>query len=288
VAALACVPPAAALEPGRSGLYGGGAVGDYLQFVSVRVAPGGGFRAHATLVTSCAPRFGEALTESVSVPRGRLSERGGYRASTSFSDQLEPGVPEVGGLRAEGTIEFSVRILAGGLARGVVRVRTTYSDPDTGAELARCDTGQLAWAARRPSPDAGSGTPRLQPGTHRGTTAQDEPFLMRVTRRGRLVHRAGMTVEVSCPSGIGLPLDVVAHRVRVRRGRLGAGGQFRRRFTYPDGTRVVEHYSWTLRARFGSRGVAGAFRLRGVVRQAAGGEAIGYCDTGRIAWKAAR
>jgi hypothetical protein len=285
---LASAPPAAALEPGRSGLYGGGAVRDYLQFVSVRVAPGGGFRAHATLVTRCAPRFGEALTESVSIPRGRLSGRGDYRATTTFSDRLEPGVPDVGGLRAEGTIDFSVRILAGGLARGVVRVRTTYTDPDDGAELARCDTGRVAWSARRPRPDAGFGAPRLRAGIQRGTTSQDEPFLMRLTRRGRLVHRAGMTVEVSCPSGIGLPLDVVAHRVPVRRGRFGAGGEFRRPFTYPDGTKVVENYAWTLRGRFGSRGAAGELRLRGVVRSAASGERIGFCDTGRVPWRAGR
>jgi hypothetical protein len=118
LAAAALAPSAAAIPPGRSGLYGGGAMRDYVQFVSLRVLPGGGLAAHATLVTSCAPRFGDALTESVSVRNVRLSDDGRYSATTTFRDELEPGVPAVGGLRAEGTIDFSTRVLAGGWARG--------------------------------------------------------------------------------------------------------------------------------------------------------------------------
>lgn len=289
-AVLACIAaaapaPATALPPGRAGLYGGGAVRDYLHFVSVRVMPRGLFRAHATLVTKCSPRFGDSLTESVSLPSSQLSEQGHYSRTTSFSDQLEDGVPPVGGLRAEGTISFSVNVLSGGAARGVVRVRSTYSDPSTGAELSRCDTGAIRWAARRPGPDAGAGTPVPRAGTQRGTTGQDEPFLMRVTRGGGLVRRAGMTVRVGCPSGIGLPLDVVAHRVRVRRGRFGASDDFERPFTYPDGTEVVEHYGWELRGRFGRHGARGSFEMRGLVTRRTNGERLGSCKTGSVAWR---
>ena len=124
----------------------------------------------------------------------------------------------------EGTITFSARVLAGGLARGTARVRTIYSRTEGGPVVSRCDTGPIAWSALRPPGDTGTGRSTLQPGTHRGTTDQDEPFLMRVTDRGRLVRRAGVTVRVDCPSAIGLPLDVVAQRVRVRRGRFGASG----------------------------------------------------------------
>jgi len=287
-AAVACAAAparAGALEPGRAGLYGGGAVRDYLHFVSLRVMPDGHFRAHATLVTKCAPRFGDSLTESVSLPDARLSGSGAYSATTSFSDELEPGVPAVGGLRAEGTITFSVSVLPGGLARGLVRVRTTYTDPATGAELSRCDTGAIGWAARRPGPAAGAGRAAPRTGTQRGTTEQDEPFLMRVTRRGGLVRRAGMTVRIGCPSGIGLALDVVAHRVRVRHGRFGATDDFERLFTYPDGTEVVERYSWKLRGRFGRRGARGSFEMHGVVRRRSNGEQVGSCDTGTVGWR---
>jgi hypothetical protein len=289
VALASAVPAsaAAALPPGRSGFYGGGAVGAYLQFVSLRVQPGGALAAHATLVTSCAPRFGDELTENVSLASARLDGAGRYSATTPFSHDVAPGVPGIGGLRAEGTTAFSARVLAGGRARGVVRVRTTYLDPATGAEVSRCDTGRIAWLARRPPGAAGAGTPALQPGTHRGTTDRDEPFLMRVTRRGRRVRRAGLTVRVGCPSAVGLPLDVVAHRLRVRRGRFHGAGDFRRPFTLPDGTEVVESYSWELRGRFGLVGARGTFELHGVVRRRSDGLRMGSCDSGATAWRAA-
>ncbi len=284
---IASAAPAAALPTGRSGLYGGGAVRDYVQFVSAQVRPDGRFTANATLVTRCSPRFGDSLTESVTV-RDELSPEGRYAKTSTFEDDLAPGLPTVGGLHAEGTIRLSMQVLAGGRATGAIRVLTTYSDPRTGAEVARCDTGRIGWVARRPFPDTGEGRVTLQPGTHRGTTKQGQPFLARVTKRGRLVRRAGLTVRIGCPSGIGLALDVVAHRIRVRRGRFGAADDFERHFTYPDGTRVVERYSWAMHGRFGARGARGTFRMRGVVRRESSGERIGSCTTGQIPWRAVR
>lgn len=284
----ATAPAAGALPDGRAGLYGGGAVRDYLQFVSARVQADGTFTARATLVTRCTPRFGDTLTETVSVRDKRLSAEGTYAATRSFEDDIERGVQSTGGLHAEGTVAFSARVLARERARGTVRVRTVYSDPRSGEEVARCDTGRLAWAARRPRADAGEGRWSLQPGTHRGTTSQDEPFLARVTEDGRLVRRAGLTVRVGCPSGVGLPLDVVAHRLRVRRGRFAGAGEFSRPYTYPGGTRVVERYTWSMRGRFGRRGARGTFELDGTVHRQSGGEEIGSCGTGAIEWRALR
>jgi hypothetical protein len=278
--------PATALPPGGSGLYGGGAVRDYMHFVSLRVLPGGEFTAHATLVTKCAPRFADQLTESISVKDVRLDDAGRYRATTNFSDRVDPGVPLTGGMLADGTISFSVRVTAGGPARGTVRVRTNYSPNVDGPVVSRCDTGPIPWIARRPAADAGRGHSTLQPGTHRGTTDQDEPFLMRVTDHGRLVRRAGLTVRVDCRSAIGLPLDVVAQRVRVRRGSFGAAGGFSRPYTDPNGRRVVERYRWELRGRFGTRGARGTFELTGVVRRRSDGRRVGSCATGEIAWRA--
>ena len=284
---LTSAAPASALPAGRSGLYGGGAVRDYVQFVSAQARPDGRFTANATLVTRCSPRFGDSLTESVRV-RDELSPNGGYAETSTFEDDIDPGVPTVGGLHAEGTIRLSMQVLAGGRATGAIQVLTTYSDPRTGAEVARCDTGRIGWVARRPLPDSGEGRVQLQPGTHRGSTEQGHPFLARVTRRGRLVRRAGLTVRIGCPSGIGLPLDVVAHRIRVRRESFGAADRFERPFTYPDGTRVVERYSWEMRGRFGARGVHGTFRMRGMVRREGSGEQVGSCTTGAISWRAVR
>jgi hypothetical protein len=179
-------------------------------------------------------------------------------------------------------------VLARGVARGTVRVRTAYSRSQGGSVVSRCDTGPVVWTARRPPADAGTGRARLQPGTHRGTTDQGEPFLMRVMDRGRLVRRAGLTVQVDCGSAIGLPLDVVAQRVRVRRGRFGAAGRFTRPYTGPDGQRVLERYRWELHGRFGRRGARGTFELNGVVRRRSDGEQVDSCATGEVAWRAVR
>jgi hypothetical protein len=292
--ALASGAPAAAaaepyaLPPARTGLYGGGAVRDYLHFVSLRVRPDGGLTAQATLVTRCAPRFGDHLTEDVSVRGVTLDGDGRYTRATSFTDRVDPGVPLTGGLYARGMISVAARVGANGLARGTVRVRTIYSRRADGPAVSRCDTGSILWTARRPAADAGTGRVRLQPGVHRGTTAQDEPFLMRVTGGGGLVRRAGLAVLVGCRSAVGLPFDVVARNMRVRHGAFGAAGHFARPFTDPHGRRVIERYGWVLRGRFGSRGARGTFELDGVVRRRGDGKRLGSCGTGEIAWRASR
>jgi hypothetical protein len=271
-----------------AGLYGGGAFRDFVHFVSFRLARSRTrFDAHATLVTKCGPRFGDGLVETIAVTDGQLSTRGAYRASASFSDEVAPGVPEIGGLHTDGTIDFSARVQSGGVAVGTARARTTYRDPQTGSVVSRCDTGTIGWTARLPAGGAGRGIARLQPGAHFGTTAQGGPFLMSVVRQGRLIARAGMTFLVSCPSAVGLPVDLVANRVPVARdGSFDATGTFRRGFTLGDGTAVLESYAWRLRGRFGRRGAIGSFQVSGVVRRTSDRVRIGRCGTGRNHWRA--
>jgi|SRR5215211_1278369 len=273
-----------------AGLYGGGAFRDFVHFVSFRLGRSRTrFEARATLVTKCGPRFGDGLVETIAVTDGHLSARGAYRASASFSDQVAPGVPEIGGLHTDGTIDFSARVQSGGVAVGTARARTVYRDPQTGADVSRCDTGSIGWTARLPSSGVGRGTSRPQPGVHLGTTAQGGPFLMSVVRRGRLIARAGMTFLVSCPSAVGLPTDLVANRVPVSRdGSFDATGTFRRGFTLDDGTAVLESYAWRLRGHFGHRGATGSFQVSGVVRRRSDGTRIGSCGTGRNRWRASR
>jgi hypothetical protein len=81
---------------------------------------------------------------------------------------------------------------------------------------------------------------------------------------------------------------VVAHRLRVRRGRFGATDEFQRSFTRSDGTELVERYSWKLRGRFGRAGAHGSFELHGVVRRRSDGERVSSCGTGTIEWRSSR
>jgi hypothetical protein len=252
------------------GVYGGGALRDHVHFVSFRLSRSRrSFDAHATLVTSCAPRFRDGLTEAIAIEGGSLSGGGRYSGSTPFADLVDAGVPDIGGLRAEGTADLSLHVRAGGTATGTARVRTVYRDPATGAEVSRCDTGAIRWVARVPMRRAGRGRPRPQPGVHFGTTAQGAPFLMKVARRGRSIQRAGMTFTVSCPSANRLPLEIVAQRLPVSaEGRFQEAGTFERSFTLADGTPVRESYAWALSGRLGVEGAAGSFRVSGVVRRA--------------------
>jgi hypothetical protein len=299
LAVTACVPGEAAATArtdaagvGRvPGLYGGGALlRDFVHFVSLRVGRDGrSFDARATLVTSCAPRFGDGLTESIEVDDGSLAAGGRYRASTPFDDGVAPGVPGIGGLRAVGAADLTVQVRSGGTASGTARVRTVYSDPATGAEVSRCDTGVIPWVTRVPARGGERGRSRPRPGVLLGTTAQDAPFLMKVARRGRAIQRAGMTFTASCPSTNGLPLELVAQGVRIsENGRFEETGSFERGFTLADGTAVREAYTWVLRGRFGGEGAAGSFRVSGVVRLASDDTKVGGCDTGRNPWRASR
>jgi hypothetical protein len=276
------------LPPALPGFYGGGAIRDYLHFVSLHVGRNGALTADATLVTRCAPRFGDHLTETISVRGVQLDAGGRYSGTTSFHGRVGRGVPLTDGLFARGTIAFAVHVGPEGLARGTAQVRTSYSRTERGRAVATCDTGSIRWTARRPAGDAGTGAIRLQPGVHRGTTADHEPFLMRVIRGGRLVGRAGLTVHVDCPSTDGMPLDVVARRARVHRGAFHARGRFGYSYANRNGRRVVERYHWVLRGRFGSRGARGTFELNGVVRRRSDGKRMTSCSSGEIAWRASR
>lgn len=298
IAALPAEAAAAPKEAGASvrpagpepGLYGGGALREFVHFVSLRIGRGGrSFDARATLVTNCAPRFGDGLTESIEVDGGSLSGDGRYSASTPFDDLVDAGVPDIGGLRAVGTADLTVQVRPGGTASGTARVRTVYRDPATGTKVSSCDTGAIPWVTRLPARGAAGGRSRARPGVLFGATAQGAPFLMKVARRGRAIQRAGMTFTVSCPSTNELPLELVAQHVRVSaNGRFEDGGSFERSFTLADGTAVREVYTWALAGRFGAEGAAGSFRVSGVVRRASDDVRLSACDTGRNPWRASR
>lgn len=291
--ALAAAQPASA-GTGATGaqlvptVYGGGAFGRYVQFVSVRLDPSGA-RADqfATLTTRCG-RFGAPLFDNVRLTN--LPVAGGRFAGLSrFSETIPVGIPKIGGLARTGTITARSRLGSRGRVTGVIRVQFTLIDPASGDRRASCDTGAIRWTGRVPPARAGRGRPRAPRATsYRGLTVQEQPFVLRTARRGHSVDRAGMTMVVACPSTQGRPLDLVASRMRISHGRFGARRGFRRSFTSPLFGPVRESYSWRLRGRFGSRGAAGTWRVRGVVRRVADNLRVGQCDTGPNRWSGGR
>ena len=292
VVALAAAPAADASPGSRAQLiptlYGGGAFGRYVQFVSVRLDPSGA-RADqfATLTTRCG-RFRAPLFDNVRLTNLRVTN-GRFSGLSKFSESVPAGIPEIGGLARTGTIGATSRLGTDGRASGIIRVRFTLLDPRSGAQRASCDTRSVRWSARIPTAGAGAGKPRARRGSsYRGLTAQGQPLLLRTARRRRAVDRAGMTFVVACESTQGRPLDLVAVRMRIRRGRFGTRRTFKRDYVSPRFGPVRETYSWRLRGRFGSRGVAGTWRVRGVVRRTADQLKVGDCDTGPNRWNAVR
>lgn len=299
-------PSARAAQAGRrvGGLYLGGATGRFVQFISLRLN-GRATRAteRATVVARCR---GEAAISSlldnltirpIAVTDGRA------KGSAVIDEEVPESVPAVGGLSRRGLVIYRIRVGINGRAAGVLRSRFTLSDPDTGETRSRCSTGAIRWSARIAPRSAGRGNsaPVGRSG-YFGRTAQRLPFLLRVLPGGRAVRPAGMTFNASCPSLRGSPLDVVApERMRIsppkRRagrpvagtgGRFGSSGRLTRRFSSDQYGPVSETYRWRLRGRFGSDGVAGTWRVDGVVVREADGTEVDRCTTGRNRWHAVR
>lgn len=272
----------------RAGLYGGGAFGRFVQFVTVRLK-GGRTKADelATLTTRC-PGFSSPLFDNIRVTDVAVA-KGRFTRSQAFTETVPAGIPEIGGLRRSGTISVGTAIGFHGRAVGTIRNQFTLRDPRTGAVRANCDTGRVRFAARIPARRAGRGKPAPPRGASLfGTTAQKLPFLLRVSRRARSVERAGMTLQVACPSALGRPIDLVATSMRIGRGRFGATGAFTRHYTTPQFGPVLESYRWRLRGRFGSLGAAGTWRVSATVRRLDTGAQVGTCGTGRNRWRAVR
>ena len=273
----------------RGGLYAGGAFDRFVQFVAVDFKPGSGrAEERGSLVATC---DGPVRSVLDNIRLSRLTvNRGRFSGSLPVTQRrIPPGLPGLGGLTRTGTVDFDTRVAAGGRAAGTLRSRFTLRD-DAGTVFAACDTGTLRWSGRISSPAAGRGRPRPRRGGYYGTTAQRQPFLLRVIAGGRAVRPAGMTFKAGCPSLAAGPIDL-ASTVRMpilARGRFGASGSFRRRFTSERFGRTTESYRWRLRGRFGARGAAGAWRVDGVARRNSDGKRVDTCTTGRNRWRAVR
>lgn len=284
------------------GLYLGGATGRFVQFFSLRVNRRA-TRAteRATVVVGCRgdPSIRTVLDQLTLSPIALTDGLG--RGTGAFEETIPPSVPTVGGLTRSGTLNYRVRVGTLGRAAGILRSRFTLTDPATGETRARCDTGRLRWSARIAPRGAGQGDPAPVGGSgYFGATRQRLPFLLEVLPGGRAVRPAGMTFRASCPSLRGLPLDLVAQtkmpisrgRPKTRRrkgrpgGRFGGAGRFTRRYSSEEFGPITESYTWRLRGRFGATGVAGSWRVTGIVIREADGVEVDNCTTGSNAWRA--
>lgn len=163
--------------------------------------------------------------------------------------------------------------LRAGRASGTLEGEALIVDPATGTEVTSCRTGLVRWRATR------------APGrVYGGSTAQDQPFVARLDRRGRMVQDLyfGWNSEHCVPEGFVRFGEGYGNFAVDRRGRWGdswadvvaldSGGQ--------------ATFEYTLEGTLRRTGGRGALEIA-LERTDAAGVTDMTCHSGRVTWKAA-
>jgi hypothetical protein len=266
----------------RPGPYHGGAADEEPVLAYLLVGRGGtSLDAAITLRARC-DAFAVPVQARVAVIDAALDAEGEAVAVKSITGPVSG--PDGEPATEDGEATVRVRVGDDGRARGTVRLASVFRDADTGEEVARCDTGELAFAVRQvPSKRARGGRRGVAAGTLLAGRAGVQPFVARVDEDGgleglALVYRSGCQLRAD---GRGTRRIVALPRFAVR-----SDGTFAVRATnqlfVPGG---VEDVRVELRGRLRADGtIAGTVRLRGVL--ARGDEEATRCDSGRLTVRA--
>jgi len=204
------------------------------------------FEAAFTLRAPC-DAYEVPVQARIAVPEGRLAADGTATVERTFTGGAAG--PDGSPAREQGTSTVTLRVGRGGVASGTVRLTSIFFDAETGEEVARCDSGELAFRAEsipRRVTGRGPRLPRAE-GTFLGV-AGVQPLVARVRRGGDLdgmafVYRSGCQLR---SDGRGTRRIVFLPEFRVRR-----DGSFRVRASQqllvPDGQ---ERVRIELRGRF--------------------------------------
>ena len=267
VLALPLGSAAAAAPPARApGPYHGGGLpesGPVLAYLLVG-QDGRDFEAAITLRAAC-DAYGVPVQARIAVPEGRLEADGTATVEREFTGTAAG--PDGRPAREEGASTVTVSVGRRGAASGTVRLASTFFDSETGEEVARCDSGEVAFQAQIVPRSVGrrgarSRLPRSE-GTFLGV-AGVQPLVARVAEGGQIdgmafVYRSGCQLR---PDGRGTRRIIFLPEFRVRR-----DGSFRVRASQqllvPDGREEVRV---ELRGRYVPGGALRAtVRLRGAL-----------------------
>ena len=266
----------------RPGPYHGGAASEDPVLAYVLVDRGGASLDAAITLRARCDAFAVPVQARVAVTGAPLDAEGEAVAVRSVTGPVSgpDGEPAI----EDGEATVRMQVGDDGRARGTVRLASVFRDADTGEEVARCDTGELAFAVRQ----VPSGRVRVRgrgvaAGALLAGRAGVQPFVARVAEDGKLdglafVYRSGCQVRAD---GRGTRRIVALPRVPVR-----SDGRFAVRATnqliVPGG---AEDVRVELRGRLRADGtIAGTARLRGVLSR--GDEETKRCDSGRLVVRA--
>jgi hypothetical protein len=183
--------------------------------------------------------------------------------------------------RENGEASVMLEVAPDGRASGVMRLRSTFTDLETGEQVAACDTGAVAFDVVAVRPSAGEGRARRprRGGTYLGV-AGGGPLVADVRRNGT-IDRMAFLYSSPCLRRAGLAAQRIVFVPRITPGRKGA---FRVRGTQQlfVGDGRSENVVFRMTGRYGrDGGLRGTVRVEGEL----GGDT---CDTLELKWRAAR
>ena len=188
--------------------------------------------------------------------------------------------PEGQPARESGEATVTLAVDDDGHAAGTMRLRSTFTDAQTGEQVAQCDTGVVPFRVRAVPPEAGEGRARRprRGGIQLGV-AGGSPLVAEVRRSGTIEQMAFM-YSSPCLKRAGRPHRRIVFVPTIKPGRKGA---FRVRGTQQlfTGDGGSEDVTFRMTGRYGrDGGLRGTLRVQG---EYAGGE----CDTGELRWRTA-
>jgi hypothetical protein len=267
--------PAPALA--AAGSYGGGALTRAAPLVSVRVADTGpSIQVAGEAIATCAG--GTSVDERLIV---RTSVSGGvFTGVATRTYRVSSVETRLVRMAASGAV-------ADGIAHGALRLAVLVRR--RGRPPVSCDSHNQSWEARavpvavgtpgRPAPGAGYYGATTQPGRY-----LPYPVALKVSASGTQVDFAIYRLRRRCHGAVS---DEVANNsppAAIRPdGSFSVTQRYSQRFTDS-----IEEFTFVFAGRFGAGGAGGSLRGSSVLRDLRTHKVIGRCDSGPLAWTAAR
>lgn len=272
-ALLLAVPAAVPAADVRSGSYTGGSLRDQPTLAYVLVKPGGTSLDALVHTRADCGGYPLPLQATASFRDVTLADDGTATATKQIADTAVG--PEGQAARENGEATLTVTVDADGDAEGTFRLRSTFTDAQSGEQVAACDTGTVPFRVMGVPRSAGEGRARKprRGGTFLGVV-NAYPLVADVRRNGRIDSMAFL-YRSGCQR-----LQRVVFVPTITPSRRGA---FRVRGTQQLFTRdgSVERVTFRMTGRYGrDGGLRGTLRLQGELD---GRE----CDTGELRWRAA-
>ena len=272
-ALLLAVPAAVPAADVRSGSYTGGSLREQPALAYLLVAPDGESLDALVHARAECDGYPLPLQATASFRDAALGEDGTATATKQIADTAVG--PEGEPARENGEATLTVSVDADGTAEGTFRLRSTFTDAQSGEQVAHCDTGVVPFRVMGVPRSAGEGRARKprRAATFLGVV-NAYPLVADVRRSGRIDSMAFL-YKSRCQG-----LQRIVFVPSITPSRRGA---FRVRGTQQLFTRdgSVERVVFRMTGRYGRDG-----GLRGTLRVQ--GELDGEeCDTGEMRWRAA-